>query len=140
MLCDSICTIYSNLLIIVLMKKAAGGTGQKDVVTAVTYSLLKDNHSAEYYQIRIFACNGMKSLPSPMSSRRIHRNPSGKSEFHGIPRNFNGKQLAGAPAISHSHSMEIPIFFQGILMETVGIPEPPGMIPMGICGILLEFP
>jgi hypothetical protein len=48
-LCDCICAIYGNLLVIVLMKKAAGGTGQKDIATAVTHSLSKDNHSAEYY-------------------------------------------------------------------------------------------
>ena len=60
------------------------------------------------------------------------RIPSGKSEFRGIPWNFNGKQLAGASAILVSNSMEIPTFFQGIPTEMVGIPEPPGMIPMGI--------
>jgi len=65
--------------------------------------------------------------------------PSGKSEFRGIPWNFYGKQLAGASAILVSNSMEIPTFFQGIPMEMVGIPEPPGMIPMGIHGIPLEF-
>jgi hypothetical protein len=67
------------------------------------------------------------------------RIPSGKSEFRGIPRNFNGKHLAGASAILVSHSMEIPTFFRGIPTEMVGIPEPPGMIPMGIRGIPLKF-
>jgi len=65
--------------------------------------------------------------------------PSRKSEFRGIPWNFNGKQLAGASAILVSNSMEIPTFSQGIPMEMVRIPEPPGMIPMGIRGIPLEF-
>jgi len=49
----------------------------------------------------------------------------------GIPWNFNGKQLAGASAILVRNSMEIPTFFRGIPMEMLGIPEPPGMIPMG---------
>ena len=79
----------------------------------------------------------------------IHRNfrflqflriPSGKSEFCGIPRNFNGKQLAGASAISHFHSMEIPTFFRGIPMELVGIREAPGTIPMGIHNISFQIP
>jgi len=67
-----------------------------------------------------------------MSSCGFRRILSGKSEFHGIPWNFYGKQLAGASAILVSNSMEIPTFFQGIPMEMVGILEPPGMIPMGI--------
>ena len=49
MLSDSICMIYGNLLIVVLMKKAAGGRGQKGISTAVIHSLLKDNHGAECY-------------------------------------------------------------------------------------------
>jgi len=80
-----------------------------------------------------------RSLPSSMSSCGFRRIPSGKSEFHGIPWNFYGKQWAGASAILVSNSMEIPTFFQGIPMEMVRIPEPPGMIPMGIHGIPLEF-
>jgi len=78
-----------------------------------------------------------RSLPSSMSSCRICWIPSGKSEFCRIPWNFNGKQLAGASAILVSNSMEIPTFFQGIPMEMVGIPEPPGMIPMGITVIYI---
>jgi len=49
MLCDSIRAIYSNLLVIVLMKKAVGRTGQKGIATTVTHSLSKDNQGAEYY-------------------------------------------------------------------------------------------
>jgi len=74
-----------------------------------------------------------------MSSCGICRILSGKSEFHGIPWNFNGKQLAGASAIFVSNSMEILTYFQGIPMEMVRIPEPLGTIPMGIHGIPLEF-
>jgi hypothetical protein len=50
----------------------------------------------------------MRSLPSSMNSCGFRRIPSGKSEFRGIPRNFDGKQLAGATAILLSNSMEIP--------------------------------
>ena len=57
----------------------------------------------------------------------------------GIPWNFYGKHLAGASAIWVSFSMEILTFFQGIPMEMVGMREPLGMIPNGICGIPLEF-
>jgi len=49
MLCDSIHMIYSNVLVIVLMKKAVGRTGQKGIATTVTHSLLKDNQGTEYY-------------------------------------------------------------------------------------------
>ena len=81
----------------------------------------------------------LRSLLSSMSSCGFRQIPSGKSEFRGIPWNFYGKHLAGASAIWVSFSMEIPTFFQGIPMEMVGIREPPGMIPNGICGIPLEF-
>ena len=80
-----------------------------------------------------------RSLLSSMSSCGFRRIPSGKLEFREIPWNFYGKHLAGASAIWVSISMEIPTFFQGIPMEMVGIPEPPGMIPDGIHGIPLEF-
>jgi len=81
----------------------------------------------------------VRSLPSSMSSCGIRRILSRKSEFCRIPWNFNGKQLAGASAILVSNSMEILTFFQGIPIEMVRIPEPLGMIPMGIHGIPLEF-
>jgi len=74
----------------------------------------------------------VRSLPFSMSSCGFCQILSGKSEFHGIPWNFNGKQLAGASAILVSNYMEILTFFRGIPTEMVGIPEPPGMIPMGI--------
>ena len=82
--------------------------------------------------------NGWRSLLSSMSSWGFCQIPSGKSEFCGIPWNFYGKHLAGASAIWVSFSMKIPTFFQGIPMEMVGIQEPPGMIPNGICWNLLE--
>jgi len=78
-----------------------------------------------------------RCLPSSMSSCGIRQILSRKSEFCGIPWNFNGKQLAGASAILVSNSMEILTFFQGIPMEMVRIPEPPGMIPMGITVIYI---
>ena len=81
----------------------------------------------------------MRSLLSSMSSCGFRQIPTGKLEFRGIPWNFYEKHLAGASAIWVSISMEIPTFFQGILMEMVRIQEPPGMIPNGIHGIPLEF-
>ena len=74
-----------------------------------------------------------------MSSCEFHHISSGNSTFRGIPWNFYGKHLAGALAIWGSIFMEIPTFFQGILMEMIGILEPPGIIPNGIPWIPLEF-
>jgi len=55
-----------------------------------------------------------RSLPSPMSSGRIQRIPSGMSEFHGIPWNSDGIQIAEASAILVSNSIEIPMESNGI--------------------------
>ena len=76
-----------------------------------------------------------RSLPSPMSSSGIQRIPSGMSEFHGIPWNSDGIQMAEASAILVSNSIEIPMESDRIrwnLMETTGIREPPGTVSIGI--------
>lgn len=74
----------------------------------------------------------------PVGSAGFDWKVSGKLEFHRIPWNFNGKQLAGASTILVFNSMEIPSFFQGILIERVGIWEHAGIITNGIHGIPWE--
>ena len=113
-------------------------------------------HCGIWYQNRVRECKQLctfffgLSLPQlllnnwglyspPMSSCGFCQIPREKSEFCRIPWIFYGKHLAGASAIWVSFSMEIPTFFQGILMEMVRIWEPPGIIPNGIHGIPLEF-